>query len=193
MLLLGLKLADTWKCSLFLSNFNARRSEHFHISTTGPRPSSNFDGIVPNTHHRTHEMFRPSDTAMWADSTQLKMAPRVMHFDGSTSPLVPCLPSREPPRTPGRAAHTRRRQAQSVTLNASNAGSAAAAIHFFPLQFPFGFVTPPSTAFLLVAPSSTALILPLPAPRSPLLARFRSYKSRRPPATGPRIPVRELR
>jgi hypothetical protein len=25
-LLLGLKLADTWKCSLFLSNFNARRS-----------------------------------------------------------------------------------------------------------------------------------------------------------------------
>jgi hypothetical protein len=104
---------------------------------------------------------------MWADSTQLKMAPRVMHFDGSTSPLVPCLPSREPPRTPGRAAHTRRRQAQSVTLNASNAGSAAAAIHFFPLQFPFGFVTPPSTAFLLVAPLVHCINTATPRPPFP--------------------------
>lgn len=69
---------------------------------------------------------------------------------------------------------------------------------FLLLLFPFGFVTPPSTACLPSrpsSPSSTALILPLPAPgpRSPLPARFRSYKSRHPPAPGPRIPVRELR
>lgn len=172
MLLSGLKLADTWKCSLFLSNFNARRSEHFHISTTGPRPSSNFDGIVPNTHHRTHEMFRSSDTAMWADSTQLKMAPRVMHFDGSTSPssLLPCLLSREPPPPPRRRSpHTQAVGAvrHPQVLNASNAGSAAAAIHFFPLQFPFGFVTPPSTAFLLVAPLVHCINTATPRPPFP--------------------------